>query len=597
MPLVAEQQLFEYRIIRLLGQGAFGAVYLAQDTLLDRPVAIKELTGASRTDDVAVQRFLREARIAGGLNHPHVVTVHALRIQEPSIYLIMEYVDGGSLRLLMDQHGPFPAEEATRIAADVCDGLAAAHAKGIVHRDIKPENILLTRDRRVKVGDFGIAHVPRSAGGPALTYTGLQPGTLLYMSPEQIRGQAVDSRSDVYQVGVLLYEMLAGRHCIDLEALGQRARETAGSNVMLFQARLCELLADEICERDPPRLRQMRPVISEWIAEAVRAALAKDVQERPTAEDLSRTLRGHSVVEVGRAEPASLVDMKQADVHVNRGVAYAAQGCWEEAIREYQASVHINPALAAAHYNLGLVYGQQGRLDEAIRELQTALRINPADAEAHTSLGVAYGQQGRRDEEIREYQAALRINPALAEAHGNLGAAYAQQGRGGEAIREFQAALHINPDYAAAHRNLGVAYAEQGRLDEAIREYQAALRINPDYADAHYNLGLAYWQQGRVDESIREYQAALCINPADVEAHCNLGVAYARQDRLDEAIREFQAALRIKPDYAKAHYNLGAAYAKHGRLDEATCELTAAAQLGSQRASDMLTQLSQFGYT
>jgi serine/threonine protein kinase len=255
MPLAPEQQLFEYRIVRLLGQGAFGSVYLAHDTLLDRPVAIKELTVASQADDVAVQRFLREARIAGGLNHPHVVTVHALRILEPSIYLVMEYVDGGSLRTLMDERGPLPAEEAVHTAADVCDGLAAAHAKGIVHRDVKPENILLARDGRAKVGDFGIAHVPRGAGGPALTYTGFQPGTLLYMSPEQIQGQAVDGRSDVYQVGVLLYEMLAGRHCIDLEALGQRARETAGSNVMLFQARLYELLAEAVCERDPPELR------------------------------------------------------------------------------------------------------------------------------------------------------------------------------------------------------------------------------------------------------------------------------------------------------------------------------------------------------
>ena len=130
-------------------------------------------------------------------------------------------------------------EDAARIAADVCDGLAAAHAKGIVHRDVKPENILLTADGRAKVGDFGIAHVPPTAGGATvggLTQTGFQPGTLVYMSPEQIRGEAVDGRSDVYQVGAMLHEMLTGRHYLDIEALTRRAQETSGGNVLRMQA-------------------------------------------------------------------------------------------------------------------------------------------------------------------------------------------------------------------------------------------------------------------------------------------------------------------------------------------------------------------------
>jgi len=128
---------------------------------------------------------------------------------------VTEYLAGGSLRVLLEKRGRLPVEQAIRIAADVCGGLAAAHAKGIVHRDVKPENILLTADGRAKVGDFGIAHVPRGAGSTSLTQAGFQPGTLLYMSPEQIRGRPVDGRSDVYQVGVLLYEMLAGRHYVN----------------------------------------------------------------------------------------------------------------------------------------------------------------------------------------------------------------------------------------------------------------------------------------------------------------------------------------------------------------------------------------------
>ena len=129
MPLTTNQQLFEYRIERILGRGAFGTVYLAHDTLLDRPVAIEELTVPAQTDEVAFKRFLQEARAAGGLNHPHVVTVHALKVVEPNVYLVMEYLAGGSLRALLEKRGPLPAEDAVHIAADVCVGLAAAHAR------------------------------------------------------------------------------------------------------------------------------------------------------------------------------------------------------------------------------------------------------------------------------------------------------------------------------------------------------------------------------------------------------------------------------------------------------------------------------------
>jgi len=291
MSLAPDQQLFEYRIERILGRGAFGIVYLAHDTLLDRPVAVKELTLTAQTDEVAFKRFLQEARAAGGLDHPHIVTVYALKVVEPTFYLVMEYLAGGSLRALLEKRGPLPVEDAVRIAADVSEGLAAAHAKDIVHRDVKPENILLTEDGRAKVGDFGIAHVPHGAGGTSLTQVGFQPGTLLYMSPEQIRGQPVDGRSDVYQVGALLYEMLTGRHYVDLKALERQARETAGSNVMLFQARLYELLAEAICERGPESVCWMRLDVPEWVGELTAAALAKGVDERPIARELGQALR------------------------------------------------------------------------------------------------------------------------------------------------------------------------------------------------------------------------------------------------------------------------------------------------------------------
>ena len=143
MPLAPNQQLYEYCIVRRLGQGGFGTVYLAHDTLLDRPVAIKELTITRQTDEQAFKRFLLEARTAGGLNHPNIVTVYALKVEGSNVYLVMEYV-GGNLRGLLEKHGKLDIEQAVKIAIDVCEGLAAVHAKGIIHRDIKPKNALLS---------------------------------------------------------------------------------------------------------------------------------------------------------------------------------------------------------------------------------------------------------------------------------------------------------------------------------------------------------------------------------------------------------------------------------------------------------------------
>jgi serine/threonine protein kinase len=249
MPLSPNQQLDEFQILRPLGTGGFGAVYLAQDTLLNRPVAIKELIAPRAADNEAFQRFIQEARTAGSLNHPNIVTVYGLRVKGEVYYLILEYVSGGSLRDRLKRDGKVKMSQAVQIAAEVADALAAVHDKGIIHRDIKPENILLTEDSRAKVADFGIAHVPKQAGGLSLTQTGFQPGTFLYMSPEQIRGEGLTAASDVYQVAVVLHEMLTGSHYFDPEALLKQAMlELRATNpeAPAVQARWMMLVSDAI---------------------------------------------------------------------------------------------------------------------------------------------------------------------------------------------------------------------------------------------------------------------------------------------------------------------------------------------------------------
>ena len=208
-----------YRVVRELGRGAMGIVYLAEDTQLMRKVALKmiALTGPEHERDTHEERFRQEARAAGGVSHPAIVTIYDAGREGDVAFIAMELVEGRELRELI-RDGAISPSRAIEIAADVADGLAYAHARGVIHRDIKPGNIMVLDDGRVKVMDFGIARLRQ----PTIkTQTGVLLGSPQYMSPEQISGADVDARADVFSLGVVLYEMLTGVRPFDAADLSQ----------------------------------------------------------------------------------------------------------------------------------------------------------------------------------------------------------------------------------------------------------------------------------------------------------------------------------------------------------------------------------------
>ena len=257
-----------YEVIRSLGRGATGVVYLANDPLLRRDVAIKLLSPALSGDRAATRRFEQEARAASALDHPRVVAVHEIgRTSDDRLYIVMAYHVGTTLRDRIAR-GPLPVDEAARIAAEIGEGLAAAHAKGIVHRDIKPENVLLT-ERGARIVDFGIAKI----AGQSLTRTGAALGTAAYMSPEQTRGTDVDGRTDLWSLGVVLYEMLAG----------VRPFPSEGGEALVYAVR----------HDAPVPVEQARPAVPPAIAELVRRCLEKDPAQRVArAGEVVTALRG-----------------------------------------------------------------------------------------------------------------------------------------------------------------------------------------------------------------------------------------------------------------------------------------------------------------
>src|SRR6059058_5818691 len=195
-----------YRILRKLGTGGMANVYLAEDEVLGRRVAIKILDDRHAGDDQFVERFRREAKNAASLSHPNIVSIYDRGEAEGSYYIAMEYLDGRTLKELLVRNGPPPIPIAIDYARQILQAIGFAHRNGIVHRDIKPHNVVVGRDGRLKVTDFGIAR----SGASQMTEVGSIIGTAQYLSPEQARGAETDSTSDIYSMGIVLYELLTG---------------------------------------------------------------------------------------------------------------------------------------------------------------------------------------------------------------------------------------------------------------------------------------------------------------------------------------------------------------------------------------------------
>ncbi|MFI5090585.1 MAG: serine/threonine-protein kinase [Terriglobales bacterium] len=200
-------QIANFRIVDKLGEGGMGVVFRAVDVQLDRPVAIKMLNADLARDPQVVERFRAEARAQANLNHVNLATLYAFLVDQGNAFMVMEFVEGETFEQIINRRGPIPPEDAVPWFKQALLGIGAAHRMGIIHRDIKPSNLMLNRQGIVKVMDFGIAKV---VGARGMTRTGMQLGTLPYMSPEQIQNRNVDMRTDIYALGITLYQMLSG---------------------------------------------------------------------------------------------------------------------------------------------------------------------------------------------------------------------------------------------------------------------------------------------------------------------------------------------------------------------------------------------------
>lgn len=270
-PVAALERLGRYEILGKLGQGAMGVVYKARDPLIERILAIKtvNLAGLSRDEaDSYEQRFYREAKSAGRLNHPNIVTIHDVGRSDGLAYIAMEFLEGGSLREIIDSGVVLPPDKTVKIAYQIAKGLAFAHQNDVVHRDVKPANIMVLKNGAVKIMDFGVALLPTGS----LTMAGTAFGSPKYMSPEQVVGRQVDGRSDIFSLGAVLYELLTGVPPYQGEDL----------NAILYQ----------VINDMPPAPSSRNPEVPAALDAIVLKAMAKHPDDRyRNARDLARDLR------------------------------------------------------------------------------------------------------------------------------------------------------------------------------------------------------------------------------------------------------------------------------------------------------------------
>ena len=534
-----------YEVQRELGHGGFGIVYLVYTQETKRVYALKTFRDEYLKDTETRNMFRREASIWIELErHPYIVQAYFVDEVAGRLYIAMEYVAPNEMGLNSLegylQRQPPDLSQSLRWAIQFCYGMEYAYSKGIhCHRDIKPANIMISKDKTVKITDFGIAGVLGS------TMEGKGIGTPTHMPPEQfINAAACDKRSDIYAFGIVLHQM----------ATGGRLPFLASSPLEML------------------RLHSQEPVprLNSPLSSIIQRCLEKRPERRyQTFEELraalEQLLKGQTGETVKIPTPVDFEGWEWS----NKGLSLNNLGRFNEAIKCFDTALEINPRDTVAWNDKGTSFYSLGRFNEAIKCYDRALEINPKLVEPWTNKGISLHSLGRFNEAINCYDKALEIDPQSPIAWNNKGIGFNSLGRFDEAIKCFDKALEIDPQLPGAWSNKGTSFHSLGHFNEAINCYDKALEIDPQLADAWSSKGFGFNSLGRFDEAMKCCDKALEINPQRADAWCNKGTSFHGLGRFDEAMKCCDKALEINPQLAEAWCSKGTSFHGLGRFDEA----------------------------
>ena len=631
----AGHRLGRYEIISWLGAGGMGEVFKANDTRLNRAVAIKVLPPGFVTDRNAKARFEREAQAVAALNHPHICAIYDIGRDDDVDYLVMELVDGETLASRIAR-GALPLADALHAAREIADALESAHEAGIIHRDLKPANIMLTRSG-AKLLDFGVARLVQDVPDATQTAAGTVLGTPAYMSPEQAEGDPLDGRSDVFSIGAVLYEMIDGRPPFRGASTAQvlsavlRDEPPPVSAPAPIQQIITRCLVKQR-ENRFPTMTALRTALDEVTVappaptRSIAVLPFANVSADPTneyfcdglAEELLNALtKIHELKVAARTSAFSFKGKKVTIADV--GKALNVNTVLEGSVRKVDNRVRITVQLVDVLDGFQIWSERYDRRIEDIFDVQdeiaaavvSALKVELFRSDQaplvkrYTDNAAAYELYLKGRYETNKYTAsgwrsateqfdsALRLEPMYAPAYAALAACHLYLWYFGFLPSDVaipkcsvaaRRALAIDADLAEAHLALAnVRFFYEWDWEYAEQEYRRTIEIDPKSADAHSFYGLFLVSRGRFGDAVREGRLALGLDPRSLVVNMNVGWIFWSADLRADALAQVSTMIDIDPAFYGAYWLQGAVYLTDGRYDAAISALERAIALGGPR--------------
>jgi serine/threonine protein kinase/Flp pilus assembly protein TadD len=612
----AGQTLSHYRLLERIGEGGMGVVWKALDTSLEREIALKVLHETFDRAPHRLARFEREARIIAALNHPNIVTVHSVEEAGGHRFFTMELVRGENLADLLPSDG-LPLRRFFELAVPMADAVAAAHAHGVVHGDLKPGNVMVTADDRVKILDFGLARsekpeaVALTSGDRTTTLSteGRISGTVPYMSPEQIQGKVLDPRSDVFSLGIMLYEMVTGRRPF--------GGETAA-----------DVIAAVLRDR-PPAPSRINAEAPRHLDRVIEQCMSKKPGDRlQTAEELCGELRGlaRGAASRGQESIRSIAVLPFVDMSADKDQGHFCEGMADEIINALSRIETLRVASRTSSFQfkdtaldsreIGDRLAVSCLLEGSVRKAGDRLRISVQ------LVNVVDGYQLWAERYDRELQDVFAIQEEIADsivsalevtlsprerraikqvATADV-RAYERYLRGRQYFRQFRRksiefaktmfarAIEIDPNYAGAYAGLADCHSylymfwdvTDEHLREADRASRKAVELDPELAEAHVARGVAISLGKRHDEAGEEFETAIRLNPRFFEAYYFCARGHYARGHSEQAVDWFQRAIEARPEDYQAPSLLGSALAGLGRKEESDAAYRSAFELAQK---------------
>jgi serine/threonine protein kinase/tetratricopeptide (TPR) repeat protein len=619
-----------YRIEKELGRGGMGIVYKAEDTKLKRPVALKLLpVGLMHLPEIR-ERFLLEAQAAAALDHPNICTVYESDEADGRPYISMAFIEGQELKKIIEKK-PLDSMEALDIALQVAEGLEEAHKKGVVHRDIKTGNIMITQDGKAKIMDFGIAKI---SGSAYLTEEGTTMGTAAYMSPQQARGERLDHRTDLWSLGVILYEMLTTKlpfpgetaQAVIYAILNEPPVPLEGASPdmssevekVVFKALTKDLnlrysAAEEFCqdlqsiqkgfpvERPLPAREEVLNSVAvidfsnitkdpscDWLSGGIAETVSVDLKKIASLRVVSR----EKVLKVlGSQAGQSITDEELINVGKLLGVRWLVWGGFQKIGNTIRITSHFTEITTGDLVGSAKVDGTMEDIftlqDQIIAELMQSLNVDVSDTEKEK-----IASPETLEVEAYEYYARGRqiIN---------------QMGREGmpKSQELFEKAKRKDPEYALAYSGLGnlhalkfIATSNRADLEAAIDYLQKAIELDPDLTDPYLWLSYGYTREQRYRDAIKAGKKAVELESDNPLAHYFLGVAYTVQAAMEYQTAKYPMALdhyrinvKLQPNYQPAYMNAAWIHLLHGRYLDAREQLEKAVAIEETGKAGIVT--------